>query len=179
MKRPCIIFLVFAIIILSVVAIEVKDKSVYKEYLRIHIRANSNSQIDQQVKYEIKDNVVNFLAPHIASCKTYSDAEEMLKNNLSGIERVADGILKKHNFSYTSSASVKLEEFPTRTYQNLTLESGVYRALIINLGSGAGDNWWCVVYPPLCFTHGDYPYQYRSAIIDIINNFFVSDGRKK
>ena len=141
------------------------------DFLRIHVRANSNSQIDQNIKYIVKDEVVAFITPYAAQCKDKEKAIVIIKGILPEIEKVCDRVLKANGFSYTSKASVRAEEFPTRVYGDLTLENGIYDALIIELGSGTGDNWWCVIYPPLCFTSGTASVQYRSVITDIINKF--------
>ena len=141
------------------------------DYLRIHVRANSNSQTDQSVKYIVKDEVVKFITPYAAQCVDKEKAIEIISGILPEIEEVCDRVLKENGFSYTSKASVRAEEFPTRVYGDLTLESGLYDALIIELGTGTGDNWWCVIYPPLCFTSGTADVRYRSAIWDIINKF--------
>ena len=141
------------------------------DYLRIHVRANSNSQTDQSIKYIVKDEVVRFITPYAAQCTDKQKAIKVISGILPEIEEVCDRVLKEHGFSYKSKASVRAEEFPTRVYGDLTLESGLYDALIIELGSGTGDNWWCVIYPPLCFTSGTADVKYRSAIWDIINKF--------
>ena len=141
------------------------------DYLRIHVRANSNEQVDQNVKYLVKDEVVKFITPYAAQCTDKAAAMQVIGGILDGIEEVCDEVLRQNGFTYTSRASVRAEEFPTRVYGDLTLESGVYDALIIELGSGTGDNWWCVIYPPLCFTSATADVQYRSAIWDIINKF--------
>lgn len=141
------------------------------DYLRIHVRANSNEQIDQSVKYAVKDEVVKFITPYVAECVTKQAAIEKMSQILPEIEEVCDATLKAKGFSYTSRAQIRAEEFPTRVYGDLTLESGVYDALIIELGSGTGDNWWCVIYPPLCFTSATTEVEYRSAIYEIIKNF--------
>ncbi len=142
------------------------------DYLRIHVRANSNEQIDQSVKYLVKDEVVKFITPYAAQCVDKDAAMQVISGILDGIEEVCDRVLRQNGFTYTSRASVRAEEFPTRVYGDLTLGSGIYDALIIELGSGSGDNWWCVIYPPLCFTSATADVQYRSAIYDIINKFF-------
>ena len=147
------------------------QSSTNAEYLRIHIRANSNEQIDQSVKYEIKDKIVEYLTPFIAECDTLNKAENLLVSNLKGIEKVADKHLELRGFNYSSKADVRTEEFPTRTYDELTLSAGKYRALIVTLGDGKGDNWWCVVYPPLCFVGNGTRYEYKSKILEIINQF--------
>ncbi len=141
------------------------------EYLRIHIRADSNNQLDQDVKYKVKDKEVEFLTPLLSTCKTKTDAETLLKSNLGNIENVANSVLEENGFSYKASVKINNEEFPTRVYDDFILEQGYYDALIINLGSGKGDNWWCVVYPPLCFTNSNSPYIYRSKILEIIKDF--------
>lgn len=142
------------------------------DYLRIHVRANSNEQIDQSVKYIVKDEVVKFITPYAAQCVDKRTAIELIESILPEIEEVCDKTLKENGFEYTSRAQVRAEEFPTRVYGDLTLEAGLYDALIIELGSGTGDNWWCVIYPPLCFTSGTADVEYRSAIYEIIKKFF-------
>ena len=141
------------------------------DYLRIHVRANSNEQIDQSVKYTVKDEVVKFITPYAARCTDKQTAMEVIGGILPEIEKVCDRVLKQNGFNYTSRASVRAENFPTRVYGDLILESGIYDALIIELGSGSGDNWWCVIYPPLCFISATTDVEYRSIIYDIINKF--------
>ena len=174
MKKICIVFVVLIIIIATVVcATALKPAQAENEYLRIHVRANSNDQADQAVKYKVKDEVVKFITPYAAQCVDKDTAIELVSSILGEIEDVCDRVLKQNGFNYTSRASVRSEEFPTRVYDDLTLEAGVYDALIIELGSGKGDNWWCVIYPPLCFTSATCDVKYRSAILDIVHKFFA------
>lgn len=142
------------------------------DYLRIHVRANSNEQVDQSVKYIVKDEVVKFITPYAAQCVDKNTAIELIESILPEIEEVCDRTLKANGFDYTSRAQVRAEQFPTRVYGDLTLEAGLYDALIIELGTGTGDNWWCVIYPPLCFTSGTQNVEYRSAIYEIIKKWF-------
>lgn len=123
------------------------------EYLRIHIRANSNSQEDQNVKYKVKEGVVDALIPLLADIDDFEEAKIKMQENFSLIEKVANEILQKEGYYYGCRASIDNEYFPTRTYDSLTLKEGYYDALILRLGSGEGDNWWCLVYPAFCFTN--------------------------
>ncbi len=141
-------------------------------YLRVHIRANSNSAEDQEVKYKVRDRVVEFLTPTVAECATKSEAMELIGGKLQEISRVADEVLRQNGFYYGASAFLREEEFPTRVYENVTLSAGVYDALILELGTGSGDNWWCVVYPPLCFAGGNGNIVYKSKIAEIVRGFF-------
>lgn len=173
MKNFCIVFLVLIIIIATVVcATALTPAQADNEYLRIHVRANSNDEVDQAVKYKVKDEVVKFITPYAAECVDKETAMSIISSHLKEIEEVCDRVLRQNGFTYTSKASVRSEEFPTRVYGDLTLEAGVYDALIIELGSGSGDNWWCVIYPPLCFTSATTDVKYRSAIYDIVRKFF-------
>ena len=148
------------------------EQTVENEYLRIHIRANSNSAEDQGVKYKVRDEVVAYLTPVVAEAQTKEEAMEAVERDLIGIARVADEVLKANGYTYGARAHLRCEQFPTRVYEDLTLEAGVYDALILELGTGTGDNWWCVVYPPLCFTSGNGNIVYKSKIAEIIKRFF-------
>ena len=144
------------------------------QYLRIHIRANSNSEQDQTVKYKVKDNVVEALIPLLSQIESFEEAKCVISENFSMIEQVANQTLQDNGFSYTSSAKISNEYFPTRTYENITLEEGYYDALILNLGSGEGDNWWCIVFPAFCFTQTKKSDNivYISQIWEIIKSVF-------
>ena len=159
-------------IILILIFCGTTTASAESEYFRIHIRANSNSAVDQNVKYLVKDEVVEYLIPLLSEAETKDEAERIINENLKNIESVADAVLSANGFSYKSKAYISFEEFPTREYDDLVLEEGFYDALILALGTGEGDNWWCVVYPPFCFleTKNSENYVYISKIWEIINN---------
>ncbi len=174
MKKFLTAALIALILIASgIFALRISDTSAAanSDYLRIHVRANSNTQIDQSIKYKVKDEVVKYITPYVAECVDKPTAMKVISGILPELEEVCDRVLKSEGFNYVSKASVRAEEFPTRVYGDLTLETGVYDALIIELGTGKGDNWWCVIYPPLCFTSSSADVRYRSAIADIINKF--------
>ena len=124
-----------------------------KEYLRIHIRANSNSAEDQRVKYMVKEAVVDALIPLLAEVATFDKAKEIMQDNFAMIENVADSVLKEEGFTYKCKAEIDNEYFPARTYDEVTLGEGYYDALILRLGEAEGDNWWCLVFPAFCFTN--------------------------
>ena len=174
MKKYCIVFGLLFIIILTA-AFVAQEKTVQTEYLRMHVRANSDAATDQAVKYEVKDAIVEYLIPLAADCTSKRAAMAMLESELDAIEGVAEGVLRENGFAYGAHASLRREEFPTRVYEDVTLEAGIYDALIVELGEGTGANWWCVVYPPLCFAgeaSGD-GIVYRSRLWEIIRDFFA------
>ncbi|MBQ9081848.1 MAG: stage II sporulation protein R [Clostridia bacterium] len=173
MKKFCILFLGLFIIILTAIGSGVDSPQVRADYLRVHIRANSNAEIDQTVKYLVRDAVVEAVTPWIVHCATKQEAIRVMENRLTELIDVSEKVLQKHGFSYGVRAGVRKETFPTRVYEEYTLESGVYDALIIELGEGKGDNWWCCIYPPLCFTAvNGQNVVYRSKIMQMIEEFF-------
>lgn len=141
------------------------------QYLRIHIRANSNSEADQSVKYEIKELVVSYMSEIVLSSRTKEELEEKIENSKTSINALIDGFLSEKGFDYKAQTEINNEYFPTRCYNDLTLDAGYYDAVIIKLGEGFGDNWWCVVYPPLCFT-GQSDIKMRSLIAEYLKEFF-------
>lgn len=172
MKNVCIIFLLSIIISLTALGFSGGCGDISAEtaeYLRIHIRADSNEKEAQEIKYLVRDRIVDYLTPIVASCETKTQALGGVRANLDGIEREAKAVLAQNGFPYGASVQLKTENFPTRVYGEYTLPAGEYTALIVELGEGKGDNWWCVVYPPLCFakpTGGNVVY--KSKILEII-----------
>jgi len=146
------------------------------EFLRLHIRANSNSHEDQAVKYLVKQEIIDSFTPIFSQVTTRVQALRVLGDGISDVERIGSQILRTNGFSYGVRATLRSEHFPTRNYHGLVLPAGYYDALIIELGAGQGDNWWCVVYPPLCFLNnnigGERGVVYRSRLQEIINRFF-------
>lgn len=142
--------------------------------LRIHIRANDNSREGQAVKYAVKDKVVDCLTPVLAGAPSKRLAMEAVKSRLQAIRQLCEETLRENSFDYGATVSLKREYFPLRSYNEFVFEGGYYDALIIELGDGRGDNWWCMVYPPLCFIGAEGEggkVVYRSKILEIIESF--------
>ncbi len=181
MKKVCIVFsLLFILIATAAGAALLAPAALSPQappaaYLRMHVRANSDSAEDQAVKYAVKDALVERLLPVAAECGSKEAAAEAVRAALPALERAADAVLAEAGFSYTARASLRQEEFPARVYEGVTLAAGVYDALVVELGAGTGQNWWCVVYPPLCFagevSGGDI--RYGSRLWEIIEGFFA------
>lgn len=156
-------------------AILIPEKEIKYDYLRLHIRANSNSEIDQKIKYEIKDAMVKFLTPHLCNVQNKEKAIEVINNYSGVIKSTCLSILNEKGFNYSVNIKINNEYFPTRTYSNTTLESGYYDAVIVELGEAKGDNWWCVMYPPLCFVNKNETtnqIKYKSKIYELWNKIF-------
>ena len=173
MKRKLTVFFLFiflsSIVICFVVGAKTQDK---KDYLRIHIVANSNIASDQEIKYKIKDAIVEFLTPVISNCESKNDFMNKLSKNLIYLQCISNEVLAQNSFDYKASVKLDNKYFPARSYDNLTLENGYYDALTISLGDAEGDNWWCVVYPPLCFVNEANSIFYKSKFLEIVKKYF-------
>ena len=169
-------FILCAVLVVGCFAPQDTDTSFSEDVLRIHIRANSNGEKDQKVKYEVKNAVTEFLTPLLVGATDKEKARKIIQSNLDEISALATAVLEKNGFAYGAKASLCKESFPTRHYEELTLPAGEYDALILNLGEAEGDNWWCVVYPPLCFVVGydvaGNAIVYQSKLKEIIEKFF-------
>ena len=125
-------------------------RTLRNELIRLHVVGASDSAEDQSIKLRLKDAVVESLREDMASLADAGEARAYLEENLPKIESLANGFLREMGSSDSAQVTLALEEFTTRVYDTFTLPAGVYEALRITVGEGAGKNWWCVVFPGLC-----------------------------
>ena len=171
MKRKLFLLMGF---ILICSCLFVGCSSVSDSVIRIHIRANSNSQVDQEIKLIVRDEIVEYITPIIEDCASSIDVKNTLTDEISAIENIANNTLESNGFDYRASVSIDNEFFPSRDYDGVTFPSDYYDALIVRLGEGVGDNWWCVAYPPLCFVDNDNSarVEYKSVLVELIKKYF-------
>lgn len=125
-------------------------QSLQDNLIRLHVVANSDSKEDQNVKLQVRDAVTEYLEPLLRKCADREQARAFLVENLSALEQIANQVLQQAGTSDTAKVTLKQEAFDTRVYDTFTLPAGVYESLRIEIGQGAGKNWWCVVFPSLC-----------------------------
>ncbi len=180
MRKIGIILLLSCIITLTAVGLFgcVQSGQVSNEYLRIHIRADSDEPQAQAAKYAVRDALVKALAPTVAECESFAEAAQRLKALEGTLSAVGTETLRKNGLSYEAKAEVRREYFPVRVYGEYTLPAGEYLALVVELGRAEGKNWWCVVYPPLCFAgQSGVPIYYKSRILELIDAWKTSRGK--
>ncbi len=118
--------------------------------VRLHVIANSDGPGDQAVKLKVRDRILRDVGAELGSAADARQALEVVQAELGQIEALARDELSKNGYSYGAAAMVGIFDFPDRTYGDLTLPAGRYNALRVVLGDGQGQNWWCVLFPPLC-----------------------------
>ena len=132
----------------------VQGENISESVLRLHIPANSNSAKDQEIKLKIRDKVLKKYSAVLEKANQREDAEKIIADNLSQIEDDVNLWLFEENTNYKCRVYLSYSDFPTKDYGKLKLPAGNYKALKIVLGKGEGENWWCVMFPPLCFVEG-------------------------
>lgn len=133
------------------------QKGISEKIIRFHVIANSDSEEDQQLKLKVKEAVVNYTTPLLADSHSLCESEAILQQESQTIKTIADSVIAENGYSYPVTVSLTDTYFPTKSYGNYTFPPGIYRAFEIRIGKAAGKNWWCVMYPPLCFidlSHG-------------------------
>lgn len=124
--------------------------------LRFHVLANSDSEEDQQLKLAVRDAVGAFLRGRLAEAESLAECEEIVGENLNEIVTVARDTVAEAGYDYGVTAALEETDFPVKSYGIYTFPAGTYEALRIVIGSGEGQNWWCVMYPNLCFSGSVY-----------------------
>ncbi|MCG0276975.1 MAG: stage II sporulation protein R [Thermanaeromonas sp.] len=118
--------------------------------IRLHVIANSDTPEDQNLKLKVRDAIIKKAGEELAKAREPEEARKWLAENLPGLVWVAQQELKKEGYTYSVRAQVGDFNFPTRSYRELVLPAGRYEALRLIIGEGKGENWWCVLFPPLC-----------------------------
>ncbi len=124
----------------------------YKEKLiRFHVLANSDTEEDQALKLKVRDAVIEYLQPKLLKSENINQSEEIIKSEYDNLENIAKEIIYENGYDYDVKVGIEYTEFPTKQYSSVVLPAGEYKALRIIIGEGEGKNWWCVMFPPLCF----------------------------
>lgn len=126
-------------------------ESMPEEVLRLHILANSDSEADQNLKYGLRDYILlSGISDIFSEAESLADAGKLAEKNLGMIEEYAENYVGENGFTYNVKAEFTEMYFTTRAYGGITMPAGDYKALRIIIGEGKGQNWWCVLFPPLC-----------------------------
>ena len=136
---------------------------------RLHVIANSDSKEDQDLKYIVRDNLLSYMNEICSNCETKQEAINIVNENKDKFEEIAKSTIKEQGFSYDVKINIGNFEFPTKNYGDISLPKGYYDALRVEIGKAKGQNWWCVMFPPLCFvdvTSGVVPEESKEIMED-------------
>lgn len=154
------VFFFFGIFTSIYINTDMALSDVPEKIIRLHVVANSDSPEDQQLKLQVRDEVISRMSGKFENARDISEVKGIIQESLAEIETIARKTIKENGKLYDVKAVFARTDFPTKVYGNLTLPAGTYQALNIVIGEGQGKNWWCVMFPPLCFidvAHGVAP----------------------
>ena len=118
---------------------------------RLHVIANSDSKEDQDLKYKVRDNLLKYMNKICKDCTSKEEAISLVEKNKDIFKQIALDTIRNEGFSYNVNINIGNFEFPTKNYGDISLPAGLYDALRVEIGEAKGQNWWCVMFPPLCF----------------------------
>lgn len=176
--------------------------------MRFHVVANSDTTEDQLLKQQVRDEVIAYMEPMLRESTSLDQTRKLIKDNLVKIQHIAEKVVHKWDKGYPVYVTVDYANFPTKEYGDVVLPAGEYEACRIIIGEGKGENWWCVMFPPLCYidaasgvvplegkeelkqvlneeqynlvaNHKERPYQIRFKIVDTVNGYLHKSDYKQ
>lgn len=132
------------------------QQAIAQKVLRFHVLANSDSEDDQKLKLKVRDAVGAQMSQLLSAAENLAECRRLVQEHKMEIERTAERVIAKEGYSYTVHVFLQEVDFPVKTYGTYTFPAGVYEALRVVIGAGEGKNWWCVMYPNMCFSGSVY-----------------------
>lgn len=166
-------FVVLIIIIIFTTSIKAKQNIIPDEAIRLRVIANSNSKYDQQIKLEVKDQIQLELYNLLKSTKGIEEARKIIKDNINELDSNVKKVLEKEKYNKNYTISYGQNYFPEKEYKGVKYKEGYYESLVITLGEGEGNNWWCVLFPPLCLVEAEEAdeVEYKFFIKELIDKY--------
>ena len=157
--------------------LSMKDKIIIpKEAIRIRVIANSDDSYDQEIKMGVKDILEDEVYSILKDTVNIEDARTLINDNLSSLDNKVGNFLDLIKYDLGYNINFVYNYFPSKEYKGIKYEEGMYESLVVTLGEGRGDNWWCVMFPPFCLIeahdNGKSEIEYRWLIKDLINKYF-------
>ena len=174
-KRFFIVLVLFSIFVFvsALSYVNAVSEDISESVFRLHVIANSDSQEDQNLKYKVRDKILEYMNEISIDCSSKEEVIALAKENQEKFQDIAKKVIKENGYDYDVNVSIGNYEFPTKNYGDISLPAGNYDALRIEIGDAVGQNWWCVMFPPLCFvdvTSGVVPDESKETIKENLND---------
>ena len=171
--------LVLGLILATYMIIGVKAEELVEipdNAIRIRVIGNSDSEYDQEKKQEIRKNVQLYMQELLKDAKNTEEARNIINDNLKNINKELDNYLTQINYNKDYTINFGLNYFPEKEYKGIKYKEGLYESLLITLGEGKGNNWWCVLFPPICLLEAEETetneVEYKSFVKEIVEKYF-------
>lgn len=148
-----------------------------KEIIRFHIRANSDLKEDQDLKEKVRDQILGAMGEKFESIDSVEQSRQIILDNLDEMKFITQRVIKDDGKDYAVDVSLGQDNFPIRKYGNLILPQGEYETLLIEIGEAKGQNWWCVMFPPLCFVDITHSTALATDNIEALNEYVIDESQ--
>ena len=162
--------------VISMCALNNECEEIRGSVLRLHVLANSDSQADQELKLKVRDRLLEVSRDMFSNASSKEEAESAAKSRLSLLQKAAEEVIRSEGYGYPVRVGLEKCYFGTRTYGDVTLPAGNYHALRVVIGEGAGHNWWCVMFPPLCISPAEGSAELSDVLSEDQMELVESDG---
>ena len=177
MKKILIIFIIIVILVITFNTVNAEVLLIPDEAIRMRVIPNSNDEADITIKNKVKNQLQTEMVYLLKDATSINESRQIINNNLKKIDAEISSLLKKENYNLGYNLNYSLNYFPEKTYKGVKYKEGYYESVLVTLGEGKGDNWWCVLFPPLCLIEADETtskndVEYKFFIKEIIDKFF-------
>ena len=176
MKKAIFLFVGIVITYMVIGNVVSANDIIPDDAIRIRVIANSNSEYDQEVKMKVKETLEYDMYNILKDTTDLEEARLLIKNNLSSVEENIDKTLQQENYELPFTINFGLNYFPEKEFKGIIYEEGYYESVVVTLGEGLGDNWWCVLFPPLCMLEAEETettdVEYTTLVKTIIDKYF-------
>lgn len=175
MKKVCILVGILFSFLVTGILVNVKQAGMQRELaqqvFRFHVLANSDSEEDQELKMKVKEAILAYMKQELGHSDSVDETKQWANENLGQLEEVAGQVIAGEGYDYVVSAQVTMCDFPDKTYGDITFPAGEYEALRVEIGEADGRNWWCVLFPNLCFmdaVHAVVPEEGKQELKEVL-----------
>ncbi len=172
--KKTIILLIFIVLFYGFISnVMAENIEIPDDAIRIRVVPNSNSDYDQEIKGKVRTVLESTMYNLLKDSKNSDEARKIISSNLNTVEKNVEDILQKERYDKDYKVNFGYNYFPEKEYKGVTYEEGYYESLLVTLGEGKGDNWWCVLFPPLCLVEAEEStdVEYKSLIKEVLNKY--------
>ncbi len=170
------ILIVLVVLTMFLIYNEVKEKPIIipDTAIRLRVIPNSNTSLDQNMKTQVKKYLEQDTYKKLENINNINDARKIINNNLDNIDKSINNIFKKNNYNMDYNINFGYNYFPEKEYKQVKYKEGYYESIVITIGDGKGDNWWCVLFPNLCLVdlENNEQIEYKSWVAEKLNKIF-------
>jgi len=176
MKKTIFLFLGIILTYIVIGNVMTTNDLIPEDAIRIRVIANSNSDYDQEVKNKVKETLESDMYKILKNTHHLEEARVIIKDNIGNVKNSIDETLQKENYELPFDINFGLNYFPKKEFKGITYKEGYYESVVVTLGEGLGDNWWCVLFPPLCMLEAEETnladIEYTTLVKTIIDKYF-------